>query len=383
MTPYPLEAHPPEIDRAAAEAARIHQLQLTKPAGALARLEEIAIAIAAMQGRGRPVARPAEALLFAADHPVTEHGVSEYSPEVTAQRVASFAGGGTAASVLCRRLGIPLTVLDIGVTRPAGDDRAGAMRDAGDGGASELLDGRRMRREQAEHVAYREQLERVGVRLLRDAVADEPEGDLREGKAMPARTFERAVAAGVAAIDRLPEGTRLVVLGEMGLGNTTCAAAVAAALLERDVDALTGPGTGAADDALAHKREVVQRAAALVRGQAPARVLAAVGGRELAALAGAVGRAAERRICVLVDGFIVSAAVLAAVRAAPAIRPYLLFAHCSAGPGHRLILEALQARPLLELDLRLGEGSGALAAFPLVELACALHNEMASARPVI
>lgn len=383
MALYPLEAHPPEVDRGAEEAARVHQLQLTKPAGALGRLEELAISLAGMQGTARPVARPAEALLFAADHPVVAHAVSAYPAEVTAQMMANFVGGGAAASVLCRRLGIPLTVIDVGVTLPASAARAVMAANAASAasrsatGEAGVTDERR-RREQAEHVAYLEQLERAGVRLYRDAAADEPEGDLLEGQAMSQRTFERAVAAGVTAVDRLPDATRLVILGEMGIGNTTCASAVAAALLDRDGAVLTGPGTGVTDAALARKRAVVQRAAALVRGQSAARVLAAVGGRELAAIAGAVGRAAERRICVLVDGFIVSAAVLAAVRATPGIRPYLLFSHCSTEPGHRMILEALAAKPLLELGLRLGEGSGALTAFPLVELACALHNEMAT-----
>jgi nicotinate-nucleotide--dimethylbenzimidazole phosphoribosyltransferase len=378
MAPFPLEAHPPEVDRGAEEAARVHQAQLTKPTGSLAELEGVAITLAAIQGSARPLARPAEALLFAADHPIAAHGVSAYPPEVTAQMVNNFVAGGAAASVLCRHLHVPLTVIDVGVNRSAATSIPPPPPAPPRRRADEPPAGERARRQQAEHVAYREQLERAGVRLVRDPVADEREGDLREAQAMSAPTFERAVAAGVAAVDRLAEGTRVVILGEMGIGNTTCAAAVAAALLERDGAELTGRGTGVDDDALERKRAVVQRAAALVRGQPAARVLAAVGGRELAALAGAIGRAAERRICVLVDGFIVSTAALAAVRATPAIRPYLLFAHRSAEPGHHLVLDALAARPLLDLGLRLGEGSGALAAFPLVELACALHAEMAT-----
>lgn len=361
--------------------------------------------MAAMQGQGRPSARPAEALLFAADHPVVAHGVSMFSSEVTAQRVASFLGGGAAASVLCRRLGIPLTVVDVGVAHPvnvratvtSAVSSSGAPLTSGSSltpspatssppliaapesrFAKEESGPTRARREQAEHVAYREQLERAGVQLFRDPVADEPEGDLREARAMSPRTFDLAVAAGVAAVDRLPEDTRLLILGEMGIGNSTCAAAAAAALLDCDGAELAGPGDGFTDESLARKRAVVRDAARLVRGKSPAQILAAVGGRELAALAGAVGRAAERRICVLVDGFIVATAVLAAVRAAPSIRPYLLFAHASTEPGHRMVLKALQARPLLDLGLRLGEGSGALAAFPLLELACALHNEMST-----
>lgn len=339
---------PPPPDADAAAAAVHHQSQLTKPAGSLTELEHIAIALAAMQGQPGPQARPAEAILFASDHPVTAHGVSAYPSSVTAAMVDNFVAGGAAASVLCRHLGIRLTVIDVGVAR-AEPQRI-------------VAPGSRV----------------APVTLLRDVVAEDDVGDLLHSDAMSPATLQRAIAAGIAAVDRLPAQTRVLVLGEMGIGNSTCAAAMTAALLGLDAASVTGAGTGVTGAVLDRKRAVVAQAAARVRGQSPLRVLAAVGGRELAAIAGAVGRAAERRICVLVDGFITSAAVLAAVRATPAIRPYLLFGHRSAEPGHRHILEALQARPLLDLGLRLGEGSGALAAFPLLELACVLHNEMAT-----
>lgn len=383
MARSPLDVVAPQVDAEAEAEARAHQLQLTKPAGALAALEEIAIALAAMQGSARPAARPAEALLFAADHPVAAAGVSAYPAEVTAQMVANFLGGGAAASVLCRKLGIPLTVIDVGVAR-AVSGAQGGQGDDGDGddsgdGDDDDGDGDGEFDEQTDPglEAHTDSIDPKIV-LRREAVADDAEGDLRLGEAMSPETFERAVAAGAAAVDRLDEETRVLILGEMGIGNSTCAAAVAAALLDRDGGELTGAGTGVAGEVLARKREVVRAAAALVRGASPAEILRRVGGRELAALAGAVGRAAERRICVLVDGFIVSAAVLAAVRASPSIRPYLLFGHASAEHGHRAVLEALEARPLLQLGLRLGEGSGALAAFPLLELACSLHEEMAT-----
>lgn len=376
MARSPLDVVAPQVDAEAEAEARAHQLQLTKPAGALAALEEIAIALAAMQGSARPAARPAEALLFAADHPVAAAGVSAYPAEVTAQMVANFLGGGAAASVLCRKLGIPLTVIDVGVAR-AVSGAQGGQGDDGDGDDSGDGDGEFDEQTDPGLEAHTDSIDPKIV-LRREAVADDAEGDLRLGEAMSPETFERAVAAGAAAVDRLDEETRVLILGEMGIGNSTCAAAVAAALLDRDGGELTGAGTGVAGEVLARKREVVRAAAALVRGASPAEILRRVGGRELAALAGAVGRAAERRICVLVDGFIVSAAVLAAVRASPSIRPYLLFGHASAEHGHRAVLEALEARPLLQLGLRLGEGSGALAAFPLLELACSLHEEMAT-----
>jgi nicotinate-nucleotide--dimethylbenzimidazole phosphoribosyltransferase len=196
---------------------------------------------------------------------------------------------------------------------------------------------------------------------------------------MTDEVFALALAAGRAAIDRLEPETRLVILGEMGIANSTLAAALAAALLGAPADVLTGPGTGVEGAALEGKRAVVREMVARAPANAPpAELLRELGGRELAALVGAAARAIERRMAVLVDGFIVSAALLALVRSAPAASPFLLFAHRSAEPGHAAVLTALGAQPLLDLGLRLGEGSGALAAFPLVEAAVELHRGMAT-----
>jgi len=333
-----LDFTPPPVSAAAAAAARARQDRLTKPTGALGRLEDLAVQLAAIQDVERPASRPAACIVFAADHPVTRHGVSAYPAEVTPAMVANFARGGAAASVLARAHGVPLHVVDVGVAQAVAGDC-----------------------------------------IVRDPVADlDGAGDLVERDAMTEALCARAIAAGAAAIDRLPPETRVVVLGEMGIGNTTCAAAVATVLLDEDAAALTGAGTGVSGDALARKRAVVAAAAARVRGAAPARVLTGCGGRDLAALAGAAGRAAERRIVVVVDGFIVSAAILALVRACPAVRPYLVFAHQSEEAGHRRVLGALDARPLLDLGMRLGEASGGLAALPLLDVACALHGEMAT-----
>jgi nicotinate-nucleotide--dimethylbenzimidazole phosphoribosyltransferase len=331
----------PEPDGAAAQAATFRQSRLTKPAGSLGRLEELAIQMAAAQRCERPRARPAAAILFAADHPVAARGVSAYPVEVTAAMVRNFAVGGAASSVATRTLGVPLTVVDVGVR-----------------GASATATG--------------------AVTVRRAEVAEDPVGDIAVEDAMSDETCARAIAAGARAVDALPEETRVVVLGEMGIGNTTVASAVAAALLDEDAAGLTGAGTGVAGAALEAKRAVVAAAAARARGCAPLEALARVGGRELAALVGAAGRAAERRMIVLVDGFIVSVAMLVLVRHVPAARPYLVFAHRSREAGHGRVLDALDAQPLLDLGLRLGEGSGALAAFPLVDLACALHDEMAT-----
>jgi nicotinate-nucleotide--dimethylbenzimidazole phosphoribosyltransferase len=340
----PLDFAPPPPDGIAAAAARARQDRLTKPTGALGGLEDLVVQLAAAQGQALPRSRAAACLIFAADHPVTRHGVSAYPAEVTPAMVANFARGGAAAAVLARRLDVPLVVVDVGVARPVALDAPPAP----------------------------------GVTVTRAAVADHDAGDLVERDAMAPATLAAAVAAGAAAVDALPADTRVVVLGEMGIGNSTCAAAVAAALLGSSAEHVTGAGTGVRGEALARKRAVVAAAAGRVAGAPPARVLAAAGGRDLAALAGAAGRAAERRMAVLVDGFIVSAAMLALVRACPAVRPYLVFAHRSDERGHGRVLEALDARPLLDLGLRLGEASGALAALPLVDAACALHAEMAT-----
>ncbi|WP_438024093.1 nicotinate-nucleotide--dimethylbenzimidazole phosphoribosyltransferase [Sorangium sp. So ce233] len=335
----------PELDASAADAARARQDTLTKPRGSLGALEELAVALAGIQG-GPPASRPAVAVLFAADHPVVRHGVSAYPAEVTAAMVANFARGGAAASVLCRHLGVELRVVDVGVAHPyerVHPDAAGAH-----------------------------------TRLRRDPVADDPIFDLRIEDALPEAVYERALRAGAAEIDALGGDTRVVLLGEMGIGNTTAAAAMTALLLGLAPEDVVGAGTGVAGDALSRKIEVVRDAVRRVQSADPHRVVQAVGGKEIAALVGAAARAIERRMAVLVDGFIVSAAALALVRMAPRARAGMLFAHRSAERGHASILAALGARPLLDLGMRLGEASAALAALPLLDAACALHADVAT-----
>ncbi|PTL85646.1 nicotinate-nucleotide--dimethylbenzimidazole phosphoribosyltransferase [Vitiosangium sp. GDMCC 1.1324] len=332
----------PELDTAAAERARQRQSRLTKPPGSLGVLEEVAVKLAAWQGTPLPRSRPAAALLFAADHAVTRHGVSPYPSAVTAAMVENFLRGGAASSVLCRQLGVPLHVVDVGVMRPPAHPPA------------------------------------EGVFFRRDPVADEPGGDLRVEDAMSEATFRRALEAGAAEVDTLPDDVRLVVLGEMGIGNTTAAAAVAAVLLGRAAEDVVGRGTGVDDAGLARKVAVVRDAVQRLGGASPQRAVQSAGGRDIAALVGAAARAIERRKGVLVDGFIVSVAMLALERMVPGAREWMLFSHRSAESGHRHVLEALGARPMLDLGLRLGEGSGALTALPLVDAACALHTGMAT-----
>ncbi|MCH2103951.1 MAG: nicotinate-nucleotide--dimethylbenzimidazole phosphoribosyltransferase [Planctomycetes bacterium] len=324
----------------ARDAARARQGQLTKPPGSLGALEDVAVTLAGIQGVELPQSRPAAALIFASDHPVTCHGVSAYPPSVTSAMMANFAGGGAASTVFAANLGVSLSVFDVGVASsyPPSD-------------------------------------------FVRQSEIAGTAGDLRTEDALDREAFEAAWRSGAVAIEQLESDVRVVLFGEMGIGNTTPAAALSAALLGRPAIDLVGPGTGVEGEALENKRRVVQDALDRVGPLDPAAGLEALrrlGGRELVAIAGATTAAVERGMAVLVDGFIVTAAVLAAVRAKPEVRDGLLFAHRSMEPGHRTLLEDLEADALLDLGLRLGECSGALAALPLLDLACAMHAGMAT-----
>jgi len=329
----------PAISAAHRDAATARQAELTKPAGALGRLETLAIELAGLQHCERPRAARAPIIVFAGDHGIAARGVSAYPQEVTIAMMANFAGGGAAISVLARELGSSLEVVDAGTL--AETSLPGVVTDK----------------------------PRSGSRDFSRETALEP------GEVAFALDCGRRAVARAAASE--PD---LLILGEMGIGNTTSAAAIAAALLGVSADKMTGLGTGL--DAAGRERKAHIIDAALARhglaGAAPETILCAVGGLEIAAICGAMVASAQRSVPVLVDGFIVSVAALAAARLNPSCRPYLIFSHRSVEQGHRLVLEALDARPLLDLDLRLGEGSGAALALPLLRLACALHNGMAT-----
>lgn len=337
-TPCPA---PSEEHRARAEE---RQGQLTKPAGSLGRLERLAVELAALQATDHPRAHIAPILVFAGDHGVTARGISAFPSEVTVQMLANFASGGAAIAVLARELGQTLSVIDAG-TR-----------------AAETIPG---------------------------VIVDRPclgSRDFTVEAALSPVERDHALDCGRRAIARtLSARPDLVILGEMGIGNTTSAAAIVCALTGEDPLAVAGAGTGLDDAGRRHKAEVIARGLKLhgLRGAAaePAAamdVLSAVGGLEIAALTGAIVAAAHNRIPVLVDGFIVSACALAAARINPSCRPWMIFSHASAERGHRIALDALAAHPLLDLELRLGEASGAAVALPIVRLACALHNSMAT-----
>jgi nicotinate-nucleotide--dimethylbenzimidazole phosphoribosyltransferase len=340
MLPEWVHQECPHISVAHRDAAFLRQCELTKPAGALGRLEVLAIELAGLQHTDRPRAACAPIIIFAGDHGIAAQGVSAYPQDVTVAMMANFAAGGAAISVLARELGSSLEVVDAGT---------------------------------------------LAAVPVPGVVTDKPRRgsrDFSRGAALEAADIGFAFDCGQRAVARAAAiAPDILILGEMGIGNTTSAAAIAAALLGKEAETITGSGTGL--DAAGRERKARVIAAALAHHRltpddSPERILYAVGGLEIAAICGAIVAAAQRRIPILVDGFIVSVAALTASRLNPSCRPFLIFSHRSAEQGHRMVLDALDARPLLDLDLRLGEGSGAAVALPILRLACALHNGMAT-----
>lgn len=326
-------------DESAWDTARRRDAQLTKPAGSLGLLEPLVLQLAALQGRPRPSLERVWIGIFAADHGVAEEGVSAFPQAVTAQMLGNFTNGGAAISVLARQLDAQLEVIDLGTVSPVGP--------------------------------------LAGVRHL---ALGPGTANFTRAPAMTTESCRQALQAGRASVLRAQEwGAELFIGGEMGIGNTTTAAALACALLGLDPATLAGPGTGLDSVGVARKSAVIKRALMVHAGERDAlEWLCRLGGFELAALAGAYLACAQQGVVALVDGFICSVAALCAVRLNPGCRDWLLFAHRSAEPGHLAVLQALDARPLLDLGLRLGEGSGAALAVPLLRLACELHNGMAT-----
>lgn len=310
----------PGPDAPSAMAVGIRSSHVLRPSGAFMELDRVASWLAGWQRTDRPAVTRPHAIVFAADHGVTAEGVSAYPAEVTAAMVDALERGAATASVLAREAGATIEVVDVGVGRPT--------------------------------------------------------GNLRREPAMSASEFDEAVQLGVDAVDACE--TDLLVLGELGIGNSTAAAAVAAAVVGGSAHGWVGPGTGVADDALANKIRVVDDALARVGSATPLEALRQVGGRELAAIAGAVARARQRSLPVLLDGFIVTAAVAPLAQTTPGALRHCLAGHRSPEPGHRRLLDHLGLVPLLELDLRLGEGTGALAAIPLVRMAAAAVVDVAT-----
>lgn len=327
---------PPDLAARAAAQARLDSL--TKPPGSLGRLEELAVWLAGVQGRSLPRLDRRPAYVVAADHGVSDRGVSAYPREVTAQMVVNFLGGGAAINVLARAAWAEVRVVDAGVATDLGEQPGLIQRRIGDG--------------------------------TRDFA--------REPAMTPAQALA-CLAAGVELIDGIGPPD-VIVLGEMGIGNTTAASAMVAAILGESPNLVTGYGTGIDEEAREAKARLIESALRLhsPRSDDPLDVLAKVGGFEIGVLSGLMIGAAAKRVPVILDGFICGAAALLAAGMAPGVRDYLLAGHQSVEPGHRYILERLELRPLLNLELRLGEGTGAMLALPILDASARLLREMAT-----
>jgi nicotinate-nucleotide--dimethylbenzimidazole phosphoribosyltransferase len=352
----------PDFHQASADEASARQHALTKPRGSLGRIEELAVWYAGVRGRF-PVAVPerGEVVVFAADHGVAAEGVSQYPAAVTAAMVENFRAGGAAVCVLARRAGLGLTVVDVGVA------------------------GARFRPASPEPPATAEGASRPPATRFVDARIRPGSGNMLREAAMSPAEVEQAIEVGrLQARAALARGSDFLIGGEMGIGNTTSAAALVSALGGVPPEEVVGHGTGIDAATWRHKVTVVasslERHRTLVGAPAsPRRALAAVGGLEIAALAGLMLEGAKARVPTIVDGFIAGAAALVALRLAPALRPFLLLSHLSAERGARRLAALLGApAPLLELELRLGEGTGAVLAVPLLRAAVALQAEMAT-----
>lgn len=307
------------FDELAAKAARDRQDSLTKPPGSLGRLEELAVFLAGWQGRERPRLDRAQAIVFAGNHGIVAQGVNPFPPEVTELMVQNFRAGGAAINQLCRVAGAGLSVLPLALDRPT--------------------------------------------------------RDFTQGPAMDPAEVEDAMAQGASAVDANAD---ILLLGEMGIGNSTVAAALAASGFGGDAQDWVGPGTGAEGDVLSRKLQAVEAGLARHRPVTAREALAAFGGREQAAICGAVLRARELGLPVILDGFICTAAASVLIRDDPQALSHCLIGHESAEPGHRRLVAALNMRPVLSLDMRLGEGSGAAVALLLLRAAVECHNGMAT-----
>lgn len=327
------------LDEAAMEKARARVDILTKPQGSLGRMEDLAIQLAGINGDFFPASAAKRVIVMAADHGVTEEGISAYPSEVTAQMVANFTGGGAAINVLGRQEDVEVRVVDVGV---------------------------------------KVDTNLPGVRRVR---IKEGTDNFRRGLAMKRSEALLAIAAGVeSAEEAVEEGVKVLATGEMGIGNTTASSAVTAVLTGYETSLVVGRGTGLDDQKLAHKVNVVAESIEMHKPDPadPVDVLSKVGGLEIAALAGLILGAAKNQVPVVVDGFISSTAALVAVKLCPAAWHYLVPSHLSAESGHALLMDYLNLKPYINMGMRLGEGTGAVLAMNLVEAAARVTLEMAT-----
>lgn len=317
-----------------------HQMQLTKPPGALGRLEDVAIQLAAMQNTKLPQIKNIQITVFAADHGIANQGVSAFPQAVTVEMIKNFSRGGAAINVLARANNARLDVVNLGTASP-----------------TESLDG------------------------VIDKSISNGTKDFSQQPAMSESECMTALSVGAELIDQAyANKADLFIAGEMGIANTTSATAIACSLLDRKAEDLAGPGTGLDKDGVSKKAGVINDALALhnLSNTDVIKILETYGGFEIAAIVGSYIRCAQLGLPVFVDGFISTTAALVASRLKPDSEHWFIYAHASAEPGHQIIMQALNATPLLDLGMRLGEGSGAAVAIPLLKSACALHSEMAT-----
>ncbi len=331
----------PPIDTDAVQKARARQNSLTKPAGSLGRLEDISIRLAGMKADPCPSVSRKAVIIMAADHGVALEGVSAFPAEVTPQMVLNFLHGGAAINVLARQADVGVTVVDIGVAYDFDPSLAGLLH-------RKIAKGTR---------------------------------NMAKGPAMTRKEAEEAIVVGMDVLNEIAEnGIDLIATGDMGIGNTTPSSAIVAVMTGLPVAKVTGRGTGVDDAGLAQKVKIIEQAIALNRPDPKDAldVLSKVGGLEIAGLAGVIMAAASQRIPVVVDGFISTAAAMIAVGLVPDVRHYLFGAHLSVEIGHRAMHKHLGLTPLMDLNLRLGEGTGAVLAFHLIEASSRILREMAT-----
>jgi nicotinate-nucleotide--dimethylbenzimidazole phosphoribosyltransferase len=339
LLPSTIEAIKP-LDEAAMARARSRQDTLTKPPGSLGRLETLSIQLAGIQAKPTPVITDNAIITMAADHGVVAEKIGNWPQEVTAQMVYNFLRGGAAINVVAHQVGARVIVVDMGVAAALKPHPSLLVRKIGPGTKNMAL-----------------------------------------GPAMTESQAVMAVESGIAVVqEEATKGLDIVGTGDMGIGNTTASSAICAVMTGKPAAEVTGRGTGLTDAQLAHKTSVIERALAINRPdpERPLDVLARVGGFEIGGLVGVMLGAAARRIPVVIDGFISGAAALIAVALSPQLRDYLIAAHLSAEPGHRITLEHIGLKPWLELDMRLGEGTGAGLGIFLAETAAGILRDMAT-----
>ena len=328
------------VDRSLSAVAQAHLDDLTKPQGSLGRLEEIALKYVLATGSLTPVLTKKKICCFAGDHGVAIEGVSAFPAEVTPQMVYNMLNGGAAINVLTRHAGVDLDVVDLGVNHDFPDLPGLVKRKVKPGSANIAI-----------------------------------------GPAMSEEDALQAVLSGAElAVEAYKAGFHILGTGEMGIANTTPATALYSVLLDVPVESITGRGTGIDDERLKHKIGIIKQAIEVnaSRSDTPFGALAALGGYEIAAITGFVLGAASCRVPVVVDGFISSSGAVVALKLCPAVEDYLFFSHLSNEQGHRVVMQKLGARPILDLDLRLGEGTGAALSMQLIEGALKIYNEMAT-----